>query len=130
MTFQGAVQYFQSSAMPRCCEAGVQAHLASIASQEENERFLAALRAITDFTVGVIGLNNLENPPAYAWQGISEDVGYTKWCGPGTVPFACGLQSPSRGNNSCAAMSGAGGYWVDYNCLTTQFSLFLVEYDC
>jgi hypothetical protein len=108
-----------SPLMPQCCNQT--AHLASISDSAENERF----RVITGpLSVGMIGLSNVDNPPTYAWEGTTEAVNYTNWCG-------CGdLQEPLMTNNSCAGMRGNDGRWFEGLCTDMVFVFLLVEYDC
>jgi hypothetical protein len=106
--------------MPQCCNQT--AHLASISDAVENERF----RNITGFfSVGMIGLSNVDNPPTYAWAGTTEAVNYTNWCD----ISSCGVVHPRHANSSCAGMQPDNGRWFELFC-TTPFPKLLVEYDC
>jgi hypothetical protein len=128
MTFIEARTFLRSSpAVPRCCNQTV--HLASIMDGAENERFRAKFPS-TQSVVGLTGLNNVDNPPNYAWEGTIEAVSYTNWCGPSTIPYPCGLQHPFLTNNSCAALIPNNGYWFNYDCATVRFTTLLLEYDC
>jgi hypothetical protein len=128
MTFLKARTFLRSSpAMPQCCNQ--RAHLASISSATENARFEATIRPYGSATA-LIGLNNLANPPNYTWDGTTEAVTYTNWCGPGTIPFPCGRQHPFFTINSCAGLVPNSGYWFNYECNTAAFDNLMVEYDC
>jgi hypothetical protein len=125
MTFLKARTFLRSSpAMSQCCNQ--RAHLASISGPTENARFQASIRPFT-LANALIGLNNLANPPNYTWDGSTEAVTYTKWCGPDRSDCPCGRQHPFFVLNSCAGLIPNSGYWFNYECNTATFDN---QYDC
>jgi hypothetical protein len=111
----------------KCC--GKAAHLVSITSSQE----ALFLRSLSND--GWIGLNNLNQTSAskFVWDGTSEAVSYTFWCGTPQDQGGCSVQYPIGGANRCTYSYGtasANGRWLDADCSERAARSFFIEYDC
>jgi hypothetical protein len=113
-----------------CC-GGKTAHLPSITSEAESDRFHEMLHraGLPVGSYALIGLNNIAKASEFVWDSTNETASYTNWCG---APL-CPISKPSYYPNRCVTVESFYGVWFDVPCTRPWgrgFDTVAWEYDC